>query len=122
MKITERASKWRPGTHSERTRETSMTQDEKEQLIRPWIDPEERVTVQFLDATDLNAEVTGCNDASVTLSIETRVSHLNQHLSIPLSQVEVSEDSSHYTRDPDRPLQRRRLMLFIAEKRPPIIY
>jgi hypothetical protein len=122
MKITERASKWRPGTHSGQMWETSMTHDEKEQLIRPWIDPEERITVQFLDATDLNAEVTGCNDASVTLSIETHVSHMNQHISIPLSQVEVSEDASHYTRDPDRPLQRRRLMLVIAEKRPPIIY
>ena len=99
-----------------------MKHDEKEKAIRPWIDPEERVTVQFLDATDLNAEITGCNDVSVTLAIETRVSHMNQHISIPLSNVEISEDPSHYTRDPDRPLRRRRLMLVINEKRPPIIY
>lgn len=77
--------------------------------------------MHFLDAPDLNAEVTGCNDASVMLSIETRVSHMNQHISVPLSRVEVSEDSSHYTRDPDHPLQRSRLMLVIDEKRPPVI-
>lgn len=99
-----------------------MTNEEKEKLIRRWIDPEERVTVRFLDEQGLSAEVTGCNDASVTLSIETRVPHMNQHTSIPLSRIEVSEDPSHYTRDPDRPLERRRLMLTINEKRPPIIY
>ena len=99
-----------------------MTNDEKEKVIRPWIDPEERVTVQFLDAPDLNTEVTGCNDASVTLSIETHVIHMTQHISIPLSHVEVAEDFSHYTRDPARPLQRQRLMLVINEKRPPVIY
>ena len=99
-----------------------MTNDEKEKVIRPWIDPEERVTVHFLDAPDLNAEVTGCSDELVDLSIQTHVPHIKQHISIPLSQVTVSEDFSHYTRDPDRPLQHRRLMLVIEEKRPAIIY
>ena len=99
-----------------------MTNEEKATHIRQWIDPEERVTVQFLDVRDLNAQVTDCNDASVTLSIETHVTHMKQHVSFPLSQVEVSEDRSHYTRDPDRPLQRRRLLLLIGENRPPIIY
>lgn len=99
-----------------------MTNEEKEKLIRPWIDPEERITVHFLDAPDLNTEVTGCTERLVDLSIETRVSHMPQHLSIPLSQVKVSEDFSHYTRDPERPLQPSRLMLVINEKRPPIIY
>jgi hypothetical protein len=99
-----------------------MTNEEKENVIRSWIDPEERVTVHFLDEQGLNAEVTGCNDASVSLSIETRVPHMNQRISVPLSQIEVSEDLSHYTRDPDRPLERRRLMLTVNEKRPPIIY
>jgi hypothetical protein len=47
---------------------------------------------------------------------------MKQHISVPLSQVEVSEDFSHYTRNPARPLQRHRLMLVINEKRPPIIY
>ncbi len=99
-----------------------MTTEDKETVIRPWIDPQERVTVRFLDEQGLSAEVTDCNDASVTLSIETRVPYMNQHTSIPLSQVELSEDFSHYTRDPDRPLARRRLMLVVHEKRPPIIY
>ena len=100
-----------------------MTNKDKETRIRPWIDPEERVTVQFLDAPDLNATVTDCTDQLVDLSIETsHVPHLRQQISIPLSQVEVAEDFSHYTRDPDRPLQRKRLMLVINEKRPPIIY
>ena len=99
-----------------------MTNEEKETHIRPWIDPEERVTVQFLDAPDLNSTVTDCTDQLVDLSIETHVPYLRQHISVPLSQVEVAEDVSHYTRDPERPLQRKRLMLVINEKRPPIIY
>lgn len=99
-----------------------MTNEEKQKRIRQWIDPEERITVQFLDARDLSAEVTGCNDASVTLSIETHVPHMKQHISLPLSQVEVSEDLSHYTRDPERPLQRQRLMLVMNGNRPPISY
>ncbi len=99
-----------------------MTNEEKETRIRSWIDPEERVTVQFLDAPDLNSTVTDCTDQLVDLSIETHVPYLRQRISVPLSQVEVAEDFSHYTRDPERPLQRQRLMLSIQEKRPPIIY
>ena len=99
-----------------------MTNDEKLQAILPWIDPEERVTVNFLDEQGLNGEVTGCSDEIVDLSIETRVPHVKQHISIPLRRAEVSEDPSHYTRNPDRPLQLRRLMLLINDKRPPIIY
>jgi hypothetical protein len=99
-----------------------MTNEEKEKRIRPWIDPEERVTVHFIDVPDLNATVTGCTDQLVDLSIETHVPYLQQHISVPLSQVEVAEDFSHYTRDPERPLQRQRLMLVINEKRPSIIY
>jgi hypothetical protein len=99
-----------------------MTNQEKQNRIRPWINPEERVTVHFLDAPDLNTTVTGCTDQVVDLSIETHVSHLKQNISIPLSQIEVTEDFSHYTRDPEQPLQQQRLMLVINEKRPPIIY
>jgi len=99
-----------------------MTNEEKHEAIRQWINPEERVTVHFLDAPDLNTEVTGCTDQLVDLSIETHVSHMKQRISVPLSQVGVSEDFSHYTRDPERPLQPSRLMLVIDEKRPPIIY
>lgn len=99
-----------------------MTNEDKEKMIRPWIDPEERITVHFLDAPDLNAQVTKCTSQLVDLSIETQVPYMFQHLSIPLSQIEVTEDLSHYTRDPERPLQRQRLMLVIKEKRPAIIY
>jgi hypothetical protein len=99
-----------------------MTNEDKEKRIRQWMDPEERVTVQFLDALDLNATVANCTTQLVDLSIETHVPYMTQDISVPLSQVEVSEDFSHYTRDPERPLQRQRLMLVIDEKRPPIIY
>jgi hypothetical protein len=102
--------------------EIRMTNEDKETRIRQWIDPEERVTVHFLDAPNLNATVTNCTTRLVDLSIETHVPYLTQDISVPLSQVEVAEDFSHYTRDPERPLQRQRLMLVIDEKRPPIIY
>jgi hypothetical protein len=99
-----------------------MTNEEKVKKIFQWINPEERVTVHFLDEQDLNAEVTGCNAELVDLSIETRVPYMRQTISVPLSRTEVSEDLSHYTRDPERPLKRRRLMLVVNDKRPPIIY
>jgi hypothetical protein len=78
--------------------------------------------VNVLDEQDLNAEVTGCNDELVDLSLETRVPHVKQQISVPLRRAEVSEDLSHYTRNPDRPLKHRRLMLLINDKRPPIVY
>jgi hypothetical protein len=99
-----------------------MTNEEKVKKIFQWIDPDERVTGHFLDEQDLNAEVTGCNAELVDLSLETRVLHMRQTISVPLSRMEVSEDLSHYTRDPERPLERRRLMLVVNDKRPPIIY
>jgi len=112
----------RPWGSFEKKVETRMTNEEKEKIIRPWIDPEERITVHFLDAPDLNAEVTGCSGQLVDLSIETHMPHMKQHISVPLNKVEVSEDCSHYTRDPERPFQPSRLMLVIDGKRPPIIY
>ena len=78
--------------------------------------------MDFLDAQDLNAEVVGCSDQSVDLAIETHVTHMKQRIAVPLSQVIVSEDPSHYTRDPERPLKRGRLMLVIDSTRPQIIY
>ena len=99
-----------------------MTNDEKLKVILPWIDPEERVTVNFLNEQGLNAEVTGCNDQIVSLSLETRVPHIRQRISVPLRRTDVSEDLSHYTRNPDRPLKHRRLMLLINDQRPAIVY
>ncbi|MBK9307042.1 MAG: hypothetical protein IPM58_08135 [Nitrospira sp.] len=99
-----------------------MTNHEKRKKIIPWIAPEERVTVHFLDEKDLNAEVTGTTEELVDLSIETKAPHIKQRVSVPLRLTELSEDLGHYTRDPERPLKHRRLMLIIDQKRPPVIY
>ena len=74
-----------------------MTNDVKEKIIRPWVNPEERITVDFLDAADLNARMTKYTRQLVLLSIETHVPHLSQHILAPLSQFEVLEDLSHDT-------------------------
>lgn len=99
-----------------------MTNLEKRKKIIPWINPEERVTVHFLDERDLTAEITGSSDELVDLSIQTQVPHMKQRISVPLSLTEVSEDLGHYTRDPERPLKRRRLMLVVDQNQPPVIY
>jgi hypothetical protein len=101
---------------------TAISQSDKTAVIRKWIDPKERVTVQFEDERDVSAEITGCSDQLVDLCLDTKVPHVRQAMSLPLSDVDLSEDLAHYTRDPDRPLKRRRLMLIIKGKRPPVIY
>ena len=95
---------------------------QKAATIRKWIDPEERITVQFDDQGDLSAEVTGCTDQVVSLSLDTAIPHMRQEITLPLSAVEVSEDFSHYTRDPERPLKRERMMLIAQGKRPAVVY
>jgi hypothetical protein len=95
---------------------------QKAATIRKWIDPDERVTVQFEDQRDLSAEVTACTDHVVSLALDTAVPHMRQEITLPLSAVEVSEDWSHYTRDPDRPLERKRMMLTAQGKRPAVVY
>ena len=95
---------------------------QKAATIRTWIDPEERITVQFDDQGDLSAEVTGCTDQVVSLSLDTAVPHMRQEITLPLSAVEGSKDFSHYTRDPERPLKRERLMLIAHGKRPAVVY
>ena len=99
-----------------------MSRADKLALIAPWINPEERITVQFDDQRNINAEVLDCTERLVDLKLETTVPHLEQKLSLPLSEVEVSEDPTHYTRDPDKPLQMKRLLLIVKGKRPPIVY
>lgn len=101
---------------------SAMSHAEKVALITPWINPEERVTVQFDDQYDINTIVTDCSERLVDLELETNIPHIRQKLSIPLSDIEVSEDPTHYTRDPDKPLQFKRLLLIIKGKRPPIVY
>jgi len=96
--------------------------EQKAAAIRKWIDPEERITVQFDDQRDLSAEVTACTDQVVSLSLDTAVPHMRQQITLPLSALEVSEDFSHYTRDPERPLKRERMMLIAQGKRPAVVY
>lgn len=99
-----------------------MTDRDKAQAIRNWIDPQERVTVDFTDARGLNGEITGCSQELVDLAIDTTLPHLRQHLSLPLRLVEISEDPTHYTRDPDRPARQGRLRLSIDMDRPTVVY
>ena len=91
---------------------------EKAAIIRGWIDPEERVTVDFENERDLNAEVVECDEQTVTLLLETAFPHYKQHLTLPLSILTVGEDKTHYTRDPEKPLRYGRLRLTVDEKRP----
>ena len=59
-----------------------MTNEEKQNRILPWINPEERVTVHFLDAPDLNTTVTGCTDQiGRPLDRNARVPFETEHLS-----------------------------------------
>ena len=101
---------------------STMSRADKLALITPWINPEERITVQFDDQRDINSEVIACTERLVDVALETTVPHLRQKLSIPLSEIEVSEDLTHYTRDPDKPLQMKRLLLIVKGKRPAIVY
>lgn len=95
-----------------------MESSEKAAIIRRWIDPEERVTVDFENERDLNAQVVECDDLTVTLLLETAFPHYKQHLTLPLSMLSVGEDKTHYTRDPDKPLRYGRLRLTVHENRP----
>ncbi len=101
---------------------STMSRADKLALITPWINPEERITVQFDDQRDINSEVIACTEQLVDVALETTVPHLRQKLSIPLSEIEIAEDPSHYTRDPDMPLQFKRLLLIVKGKRPGIVY
>jgi len=95
-----------------------MESSEKAESIRRWIDPEERVTVDFEDQRDLSAEVVECDGQTVTILIQTAFPHYKQHLTLPLTMVTVGDDKTYYTRDPDKPLRYGRLRLIVHEKRP----
>lgn len=95
-----------------------MEKQDKARQIRRWIDPEERVRVNFADQWNLNGEVIGCTDEVVHLSLETSLPHVKQPVSIPLREVTLAEDPSRYTRDPEQPLRYGRLTLTIDRDRP----
>jgi hypothetical protein len=95
-----------------------MDTAEKCRLISPWVNEEERVTVDFLNERDLNAQVTDCTDEVVSLALETAMPHVKQRITLPLREVEVGEDRTHYTRDPDEPPRQGRLRLSFNQERP----
>ncbi len=94
-----------------------MTNQEKARLIAPWVNPAERITVDFNDRKGLNAEVTGCTDYVVNLTFQEAFPHMKEQITIPLRLVHVDEDHGHYTRDPDADLQWR-LRLRVDQNRP----
>jgi hypothetical protein len=96
--------------------------EEKAAEIAKWIDPHHRTPYKFHAQRHHSAEHTGCTEHLVSLSLDTAVPHIRQHISLPLNSVEVAEDVSHYTRDPQRPLQRKRMMLIVQGNRPAVIY
>ena len=95
-----------------------MSNADKAAMIRPWINEEERVTVDFVNESGLNAQVLGCTDQVVEVELETTLPHMTQRLTLPWRNIQVGEDRSHYTRDPEAPLQRNRLRLTVDQKRP----
>lgn len=100
------------------------TNRKKIEAIRQWIDPEERISVDFEDAFNLNAEVVDCTTQVVILRLEANVleiPHHYQNVVIPLRQVRVTEDPTRYTRNPDAPLRYGRLKLIVKSKRPAIV-
>lgn len=78
----------------------------KAESIQPWVDPEERVTINFQDASNLNAEVISCTKYVVELGLETFLPHYRQKVVVPLREVTISTDPGRYTRNLDRPFQR----------------
>jgi hypothetical protein len=101
--------------------EASMTNEEKAEKIRPWIDRAKGVKVQFRGEQGLDAIVTACSDVLVDLSIEPGGSFMRQTVYVPLSRIEISEAQGSDTQDPDRPLEGRRLMLYVDDTRPPVV-
>ncbi|MEQ1679942.1 MAG: hypothetical protein ABL950_05000 [Nitrospira sp.] len=53
-----------------------MSRAEKVAIITPWINPEERITVQFDDQGDINTVVSDCTERLVDLELETPVPHI----------------------------------------------
>ena len=90
----------------------------KHAVIREWIDPEERITVDLVDEEDVSAVLTGCTNEPVDRSLDTRFLHLRQQLCVSMSQVMVGEDPTHYTRDSEKPLRHARLRLMMLQHHP----
>ncbi|QPD04461.1 MAG: hypothetical protein Nkreftii_002235 [Candidatus Nitrospira kreftii] len=103
--------------------ERPSPKQKKAEAIRPWIHPDERISVDFEDALNLNAEVVDCSAQVVTLRLEATVldlPHYHENVVIPLRLVTISEDPTRYTRNPDAPVQYGRLKLIVKQKRPAV--
>ena len=77
----------------------------------------DKKSVDFLDEKGLSAMITACTTDHVDIAIQTHFPHLKQEISIPLVEVQLEEDRTHDTRDPDRPLRHSRLRLVVNLKR-----
>ncbi len=95
----------------------AMSSREKARAIRPWVDPEERIRVDFEDAVNVTAIVRACTEDTVELELETAVPHHRQRGTVPLRLVEVGEDRGRYTRNPEKPLRYGVLRLSIRQPR-----
>ena len=95
-----------------------MNNTEKFSLIQDWVNCEERVTVDLADEKNLSAMITNCTTDHVDLAIQTHFPHLKQQVSIPLGAVDLGEDRTKQTQDPDQPVRYGRLLLLINMKRP----
>ncbi len=95
-----------------------MNNPQKAELITPWINPEERISVDFTDVQGLTAQVLGCTENVVHLSFLEGFPHMKDRVTIPLGKVQIGEDRGHYTRDPKSPLQWGRLLLRVDHKHP----
>lgn len=102
------------------SQERQSPNQKKTEAIRPWVHPEERISVDFEDAFNLNAEVVDCTTEVVILRLEASMldlPHSHQNVAIPLRLVTISEDPTRYTRNPDAPLRYGRLKLIVKQKR-----
>lgn len=73
--------------------------------------------MDFEDAVNVNAVVLACTDETVELELETSFPHHRQRGTVPLRLVDVGEDRSRYTRNPDKPLRYGVLWLGIRQPR-----
>lgn len=81
-----------------------MENEDKVTVIRPWIDSEERITVDFEDEKEFNAVVTEYTATLVTLALETSFPQLRQEITLPFRMAGLPLRLVHggYSRDSRR--------------------
>lgn len=99
-----------------------LSPQKKMEAILPWVDPEERITVDFEDMSNVNATVLGCTEEMIDLELEAMFARPRQRAAIPLRFVQVGEDRSRYTRNPEKPLRHARLWLLIQQRQSELIW